>query len=142
MQEQDTSVPPVLPLPAPSGHIMQPDFTSEPSKTWLLFFFFFESFVSCPLSTGKVPTHPHPTLRPGCLCFSHNLCFLYWHISIYNSKAVWFPAQTERNIPGRVQGLYHMDQTLYSPCRVKHTGLRVIWSGTGTGQQGKGPANK
>lgn len=111
----------------PSEHITKPDFTTEP----IFFFFFFslQSFVSCPLSRGKVPARPHPTLHPGCLCFSHNLCFVYWHINIYNSKPVWFPAQTERSILERVQGLYHVDQGLYSPCRVKHTRLRVIWSG-------------
>lgn len=124
----------VHPLLAPSGYITQLDFTREARL------FFCESFVPCPLSTGRVPTRPHPTLRPGCLCFSHNLGFVYWHINIYNSKPVWFPAQTEKNIPERVQGLYHMDQGLYSPCKVKHTGLRVIWSGAG--QQGKDPTNE
>lgn len=53
--------------------------------------------------------------------FSDNLCFVYWHINIYNSKPVWFPAQTERNIPERVHGLYHMEQELYSPCRITQT---------------------
>lgn len=124
LEEHNVPVPPVLPLLAPSEHIMNPDFTSEP-----IFFLPLQSFVSCPLSTGKVPACPHPTLQPGCLCFSHNLCFVYWHINIYNSKPVWFPAQTERSILGRVQGLCHVDRGLYSPCRVKHARLRVIWSG-------------
>lgn len=64
------------------------DFTSQPRN---FFSFFFLVTLLCPAHCplGKCP--------PSCLCSSHNLCFVYCHINIYNSKPLWFPAQTERD---------------------------------------------
>lgn len=116
---------PVPPVPAPSGH----------KCSWILpvnqgtFNFFFLVTLLCPshCPQGKCP--------PSCLCSSHNLCFVYCHINIYNSKALWLPAQTERDVPERVQCLHHMDQgALFPRQSPAHPGLR--------GREGKVPQMK
>lgn len=56
---------PVPPLPAPSGHKMQPDFTSEPRN-----FFFFSVTLLCPAHCprGKVPAQLPVLLTQSLLC--------------------------------------------------------------------------
>lgn len=84
-----------------------------------IFNFFFLVTLLCPAlcPRGKCP--------PSCLCSSHNLCFVYCHINIYNSKPLWFPAQTEGDVPQRAQCLQHLDQGALFPRHGQtHPGLR------------------
>lgn len=54
------------------------------------FFFFFLVTLLCPAHCprGKCP--------PSCLCSSHNLCFVYHHINIYNSEAPVVPSTNRK----------------------------------------------
>lgn len=76
LEEQDMPVPPVPPLPAPSGHIMQLYFTGEPSNFVGFFFFWVFCFLPIVHSKSACPPTPHPPPRLPMLLTQALLCLL------------------------------------------------------------------
>lgn len=124
LEEHNMPVPPVLPLLAPSEHIMNPDFTSEP-------IFSSSSPVFCFLPIvhreSACPPTPHPPARLPMLLTQSLLCLLAHKYLQF--KATMVPSTNRKEDSWESSGSLPCGSGLYSPCRVKHARLRVIWSG-------------